>query len=79
VTERPEAVAYGTVRLVGLDEERIYRTATRLIENPAAYAAMATAVNPYGDGRAADRTVRILRRYFGFPSPPVREFSPRRP
>lgn len=79
VTERPEAVVFGTVKLVGLNEERIHQTADRLLRDPRAYARMATAVNPYGDGRAAERTRRIIRRSFGLPSPPARDFQPRRP
>ncbi|HNR30659.1 MAG TPA: UDP-N-acetylglucosamine 2-epimerase (non-hydrolyzing) [Candidatus Hydrogenedentes bacterium] len=55
VTERPEAVEAGTARLVGSDYETIVRETQRLLDDPAAYAAMATAVNPYGDGRATPR------------------------
>ncbi len=76
VTERPEAVAYGTVKLVGLKEERIYRTARKLLLDKRAYRAMATATNPYGDGKAAARTVHIIRQYFGFTRRKVREFVP---
>ena len=56
-TERPEAVRAGTVKLVGTDEDVIAGTVGRLLTDPAAYAAMANAVNPYGDGpgRAARR------------------------
>ena len=78
VTERPEAVAYGTAKLVGLDENRIFRAAERLITDPRAYRKMATATNPYGDGRAAARTVQIIKRYFGFTRSRVREFVPRK-
>lgn len=60
-TERPEAVAEGCVRLVGVDEETIVAAASELLTNPAAYARMARAVNPYGDGQAADRIVSILK------------------
>lgn len=76
VTERPEAVAYGTVKLVGLDQDRIVRTAERLITDPSAYRKMAGATNPYGDGRAAERTVRIIKRHFGFTTGRVKEFIP---
>lgn len=76
VTERPEAVAFGTARLVGLNEERIFRAAERLISDPRAYRKMATATNPYGDGRAAARTVQIIKRHFGFTRARVREFLP---
>lgn len=61
-TERPEAVAAGTVRLVGTDSARIVAEATRLLDDPQAYAAMSRAHNPYGDGRAAARIVRELVR-----------------
>ncbi|HYQ76634.1 non-hydrolyzing UDP-N-acetylglucosamine 2-epimerase [Cellulomonas sp.] len=60
-TERPEAVAAGTVRLVGTDEEAIVREARTLLRDPAAHAAMATAANPYGDGTAAARSLDALR------------------
>ncbi len=66
VTERPEAVEAGTVTLVGLDEQKIFREASRLLENAAAYKKMASAVNPYGDGKAAWRIVQILRWHFRF-------------
>ena len=59
-TERPEGLAAGTLALVGHDRERIVRAARLLIEDPAAYAAMAQARNPYGDGRAASRIARWL-------------------
>ena len=59
-TERPEAIAAGTVRLVGTSTEALVAEATRLLDDPAAHAAMARAVNPYGDGRAAERIVRHL-------------------
>ena len=59
-TERPEAVEAGTVRLVGLDEDRIVAEAAELLDDPAAYEAMANAVNPYGDGRAAARAIAAI-------------------
>src|ERR1019366_7061569 len=63
-TERPEAVLAGTVRLVGTDEELIVESVGRLLPDPAAYSAMANAVNPYGDGRAAQRAVDALAHHF---------------
>jgi UDP-N-acetylglucosamine 2-epimerase (non-hydrolysing) len=60
VTERPEGVEAGTVRLVGSDPERIRSEASRLLDDPLAHAAMARAVNPYGDGRAAERIVKAI-------------------
>ncbi len=62
VTERPEAVEAGTARLVGTRYEDIVRETQRLLDDPAAYAAMAQAVNPYGDGRAAARIADHLAR-----------------
>ncbi|TFB91757.1 non-hydrolyzing UDP-N-acetylglucosamine 2-epimerase [Cryobacterium mannosilyticum] len=77
-TERPEAVTAKTVQLVGTDENRIVDSATRLLLDPAAYDAMARAVNPYGDGRAADRIVAAIENFFGEgPRPEV--FSPAAP
>ena len=55
VTERPEAVAAGTVALVGPDRERIHEAAVELLDSPAHYAAFARAHNPYGDGLASLR------------------------
>ncbi len=49
-TERPEGVAAGTARLVGTDPDRIVTEVARLLDDPAAYAAMARAHSPYGDG-----------------------------
>ena len=63
-TERPEAVDAGTVKLVGTDERRIVDEVTTLLTDPAAYDAMAHAVNPYGDGQAAVRTRAALEAFF---------------
>ncbi len=60
VTERPEGVEAGTARLVGTDPGRIVAEASRLLDDPAAHRAMARAVNPYGDGHAAERIVAAL-------------------
>ena len=60
-TERPEAVEAGTVKLVGTDPAAIVREANRLLDDPAAYEAMARAHNPYGDGQAALRIRDILK------------------
>lgn len=59
-TERPEAIEAGTVEMVGTDEARIVERSVRLIEDTAAYKAMSTAHNPYGDGKAADRIRKVL-------------------
>jgi UDP-N-acetylglucosamine 2-epimerase (non-hydrolysing) len=63
VTERPEGVQAGTVKLVGTDPERLYNEARRLLDDPAAHAQMARAVNPYGDGHAAGRIVAAILAY----------------
>jgi len=64
VTERPEAVQLGTVKLVGTDQEAIVDNVSRLLTDPEAYRAMARQVNPYGDGRACQRIMAILERFF---------------
>jgi UDP-N-acetylglucosamine 2-epimerase (non-hydrolysing) len=74
-TERPEAVTAGTVRLVGTDEVQIVGAVRTVLHDPREYAAMANAVNPYGDGRAAERTVAALAHLFGLGERPD-EFLP---
>lgn len=59
-TERPEALASGTVHLVGTDYNKILNEVSTLIEDSEAYSKMSQAVNPYGDGKACSRIVRIL-------------------
>jgi UDP-N-acetylglucosamine 2-epimerase (non-hydrolysing) len=59
-TERPEAIAAGVAKLVGFDADRVAAEVQRLLDDPAAYAAMARGVSPYGDGRAAERIVEFL-------------------
>ena len=61
VTERPEAVAAGTVRLVGPNRERIVANVRELLDSPASYESMSRAHNPYGDGSACSRIVEVLR------------------
>jgi UDP-N-acetylglucosamine 2-epimerase (non-hydrolysing) len=63
-TERPEAVEAGTVKLVGADEEAIVAAASRLLENPKEYDAMARVHNPYGDGHASTRISDLIRSFF---------------
>jgi UDP-N-acetylglucosamine 2-epimerase (non-hydrolysing) len=73
VTERPEAIETGAVKLVGTDKARIVANVTSLLDNPAIYSAMARSTNPYGDGHAAERIVAsILGR-------PIQEYAPARP
>ena len=59
-TERPEALASGTVHLVGTDYQKIMDEVSTLLENENAYEKMSKAVNPYGDGKACERIVKIL-------------------
>lgn len=59
-TERPEGIAAGTARLIGTDSNRIVSETFRLLDDPAAHAAMARAHSPYGDGFAAERIASIL-------------------
>lgn len=63
-TERPEAVEMGVVKLVGSNYQRIVEEAQRLLDDSSAYAEMARGVSPYGDGKAAERIVNVLREHF---------------
>ncbi len=60
-TERPEAVTAGTVKLVGTDKKRIVEEALLLLNDADAYSVMSMVYNPYGDGKAAERIIKILR------------------
>ena len=62
-TERPEAVESGTVRVVGVREEDIYKGARELLTDQATYLRMSKTINPYGDGQASQRIVRIIEEY----------------
>ena len=64
-TERPEGITAGTARLVGTSEPRIVHEASRLLSSADHYQAMARAVNPYGDGKAAARIRECLLYAFG--------------
>lgn len=74
-TERPEAVVAGTVKLVGTDRERIVAESKNMLDQDAAYQAMAGAINPYGDGRAAQRAISGLAELTGVGSR-IEEFKP---
>ena len=63
-TERPEAVAAGTAKLIGTNPESIVNSATELLENSAVYQQMATAINPFGDGKASERIVALARDFW---------------
>jgi len=74
-TERPEGIEKGTARLVGTDMERIYDTASLLLNDKEEYDKMSKAVNPYGDGKAASRIVDAILYYFGLSQSPPEEFN----
>ncbi|WP_029876524.1 UDP-N-acetylglucosamine 2-epimerase (non-hydrolyzing) [Xanthobacter sp. 126] len=83
VTERPEAVHSGTVQLVGTGRAAIVNAVSRLLDDPAAYAAYAGRINPYGDGQACRRIVdcicgRPMQEFSPLQSPPAAS-APRRP
>ena len=64
-TERPEAVTAGTVKIAGVDKDVIKKLAKKLLDDPAEYAKMAQAANPYGDGEASRRTCEAILYAFG--------------
>ena len=74
-TERPEAVAAGTVRLAGVEEETIFQMAAQLLSNRKEYDKMAHAANPYGDGRACCRIADAVAWHFGLRETPPEEFE----
>ncbi len=65
LTERPEAVEAGTAKLVGTNSNQILTEASKLLSDLSAYQEMATAINPFGDGHAAERILQIVKNYFG--------------
>ena len=75
VTERPEAVEAGTVKLVGTDIEKIIEEANKLINDNEYYSLMSKAVNPYGDGIASKRIVDAILKYYGKFNGEVEEFE----
>jgi UDP-N-acetylglucosamine 2-epimerase (non-hydrolysing) len=76
-TERPEAVTAGTVRLIGTDEGVVFSEISNLLTDDARYRRMATAVNPYGDGRASERIASAIAGVFGLNGfEPFDAFSP---
>jgi UDP-N-acetylglucosamine 2-epimerase (non-hydrolysing) len=62
-TERPEAIAAGTARLVGTNPQQMWQVTSELLRNHEAYQAMANAINPFGDGQAAERILQIVERF----------------
>ncbi|MEG1287324.1 MAG: UDP-N-acetylglucosamine 2-epimerase (non-hydrolyzing) [Clostridium sp.] len=75
VTERPEAVDYGTVKLVGTDIDTIVSSANILLNNNEEYLKMSKAVNPYGDGIASKRIADAIEKYYGLRDEEVEEFN----
>ncbi len=77
-TERPEAVAAGTVKLVGTDPELIFKTVQQLLADQNEYSKMAQAINPYGDGQATIRIAAAIKHAFGLvPERPL-DFTPQK-
>jgi len=74
-TERPEAVLAGVVKVIGTDEERIVAEVSRLLTDERAYLTMQRPVNPYGDGKAAERIKQAILHFFGLSDRPE-EFQP---
>jgi len=74
-TERPEAVTFGAVKLVGLDAARIFAAADQLLTDKHAYEQMSQAINPYGDGQAAERIVQAILYNFGAIDQKPKEFK----
>ncbi len=75
-TERPEGIEAGTLKLVGTDEDEIFRLAHELLTSKDAYEKMAKASNPYGDGRASARIVEALLYHFGYKETRPETFLP---
>jgi UDP-N-acetylglucosamine 2-epimerase (non-hydrolysing) len=76
VTERPEGLATGGVKLIGLEKDHLVREVSRLLDYPDAYQGMQANGNPYGDGRAAERIVQAIKYHFGLGERPEDFVSP---
>jgi len=74
-TERPEAIKAGTVKLAGTDEKNIISLCSALLDSSVEYDKMAKAVNPYGDGKASERTVNAIMHNFGLAENLMTEFN----
>lgn len=74
-TERPEAIAAGTAKLAGVERGEIVRLANELLDDPDAYARMAKAVNPYGDGHACKRIAQAIEWHFGLTAQRPEDFT----
>lgn len=73
-TERPEGIRAGTLKLAGVEKEKIVKEAQKLLDNHKEYKKMARSVNPYGDGKAAQRTVEAILFKYGFNKKGPEEF-----
>lgn len=73
-TERPEAVAAGTVKLIGTDENVVYAEAKKLLTDEAEYQRMSEACNPYGDGLASQRIIQAILYHYGLAEDGPAEF-----
>ncbi|PRX35665.1 UDP-N-acetylglucosamine 2-epimerase [Orenia metallireducens] len=73
-TERPEAIAAGTVKLIGTEKDTINYVVNSLINNEEKYSQMASAINPYGDGLASRRIMEMILYYFGYSNEKIEEF-----
>jgi UDP-N-acetylglucosamine 2-epimerase (non-hydrolysing) len=76
VTERPEAVEAGTVKLAGVSRDAIFQMASELLQDQHAYRAMAEAVNPYGDGKASERILEAIKYYTDLSAHRPADFMP---
>lgn len=76
-TERPEAIEAGTVKLVGIDADVIFKETELLLSDPNEYKRMQKSVNPYGDGKASKRIISAILHYFGFTDKRMEEFNPK--
>jgi UDP-N-acetylglucosamine 2-epimerase (non-hydrolysing) len=73
-TERPEALEAGTVKLVGTEYEKVFALTDELLTNENSYKKMAMATNPYGDGLASKRIVKLILNKFGYEDLKITEF-----
>ena len=77
VTERPEAVTAKTVKIVGTNIETIFNETEKLLTDQDANNEMSKAINPYGDGKASERIIAALLKYFGYTDRGIDEFNPK--
>lgn len=75
VTERPEGVAAGTLKIIGTDFENVHNTTTELLDNEIIYNQMSQTQNPYGDGKASIRICESIKSYFGLTSNSPKPFK----